>query len=161
MSSIFTNESQIGCLDIRGSHTTCEFGTWRGAIGCLAEGKIRSQRMENAASSPPEVKKRHSPFSENEKLIFRSRLSPLRGCAFTSLRFFIFNLLLLPTSVPVQSTYSPNTSQIFILHAINGSKGGVKTLPWIPSPNWLLGILNNFSFSKKFSSPKVVWLPLL
>ena len=65
----------------------------------------------------------HSPFSKNENLIFRSCLSPLRSCAFTSLPSFICDFLLLPTSVPVQSTYSINTSRRFILHARIGPKG--------------------------------------
>jgi hypothetical protein len=62
-------------------------------------------------------------FSENEILIFRSRLSPLRNSAFTSLRFFIYDFLLLPTSVPIQSMNLVNTSQRFILHARIGPKG--------------------------------------
>ena len=37
----------------------------------------------------------------------------------------------------------------------------VTTLPWITSPDWLLRILNNFSFSEKFSLSQVVWLPLI
>jgi hypothetical protein len=49
--------------------------------------------MENATSSPLEEKKRHSPFSENENLIFRSRLSPLYSLAFTTRRFFYLQYL--------------------------------------------------------------------
>ena len=37
----------------------------------------------------------------------------------------------------------------------------VTTLPWTTSLDWLLRILNNFSFSEKFSFSEVVWLPLL
>ena len=74
------------------------------------------------------------------------------SCAFTSLRFFICDFLLLPTSVAVQSADAVNTSQRFILHARKQLQRGVATLSWITSPDWLLRILNNFSFSK------VVWL---
>ena len=61
-------------------------------------------------------------FSDNENLIFRSRLSPLRSYTLTFVRFFIGDFLLLSTSVPVRSAYLVNSSHRFILHARNGPK---------------------------------------
>ena len=64
---------------IRGSHTTSEsarMGTWRGVIGCLAEGEIHS--------SPPEVKK-NSPFSILREWKFNL---PLPSFTSPQLRFY-------------------------------------------------------------------------
>jgi hypothetical protein len=92
----------------------------------LVEGEIHSRRMENATSFPPEVKKPHSPFSENENLIFCSRLSPFRNCAFTSLRFFICDFL--STSMNnVPRLALENPQQLFILREIFILRGGVTT----------------------------------
>ena len=73
----------------------------------------------------------HSPFSENVNLIFRSRLSPLRSCALSSLRFFCYLRLLVAAGII--SRFSKYFSEI---HSPCHKKPqrGVTTLPWITSP---------------------------
>ena len=123
--------------------------TWQGVVGCLVEGGLIlgysffSSRGEEELSILREWK-----FN----FLLMSFTSPQLCFYFSSI--FYLQFLVAADFGAGTVRFSKYFSEIHS-PCHKRPQRGVTILPWITSPDWILRILNNFSFSE------VVWLPLI